>query len=302
VGVCVGTSTAGIASTEGAWKAARETGTAPPGWVIERQHALFATAQVAALRVGARGPVLAVSTACSSSAKVFAHALRWLRAGLCDAVLVGGVDTLCAMTLCGFRSLEVLSRERCRPFSSERRGINIGEGGAFFLIERDGVGPRLLGVGESSDAHHMTAPHPTGAGAQAAMARALRSAGVAADAVDQVNLHATATPQNDAAEGNAVRELFGRPRLEAGKTKLVATKGATGHMLGAAGAIEALFCLAAIERQAAPPSVGCDPLDEAIGVPLSARAIEAPTRVVLSNSLAFGGSNVCVAFGAPEAT
>lgn len=300
VGLILGTSTGGIGESERAWVHHRDHHTLPADFVIERQHALYATIEVVRALTGVRGPGYVVSTACSSSGKVFASAERLLRARVVDAVLVGGIDSLCKLTVRGFASLEVLSPEPCRPFSSERRGINIGEGGALLLLERsgtEGVGVELLGVGESSDAYHMTAPHPEGLGARMAMARALARAEVPVAEVDQINVHGTGTSMNDETESRAIRELFGGiPSTLA----VVATKGLTGHMLGAAGATEAVFVVATIERGELPASVGADPLDASLEVPIVLERRRRASRRVLSNSLAFGGSNVSVLLGAAE--
>lgn len=312
IALILGTSTAGIAASESAWVHARDHDRLPADFAIERQHSIHATCEVTRLLTGITGPGYVISTACSSSGKVFASALRLLEAGIVDAALVGGVDSLCQLTVRGFASLEVLSPEPCRPFSAERRGINIGEGGALMLIERErhtplGAGERgvaLLGVGESSDAHHMTSPHPEGLGARMAMARALANAGLDASAIDQVNVHGTGTHKNDATESRALLDLFGAG--EAGTLPeglaVVATKGYTGHMLGAAGAIEAVFVAATMERALLPVSRGCDPVDPDLGVAVEGAGASQPrarqTRRALSNSLAFGGSNVSVLLGA----
>ncbi|MFV8753912.1 beta-ketoacyl-ACP synthase [Nannocystaceae bacterium ST9] len=306
VALILGTSTAGIAESERAWIHHRDHGALPAGFAIERQHALHATLEVVRALTGVRGPGYVVSTACSSSGKVFASARRLIAAGIVDAALVGGVDSLCQMTVRGFAGLEVLSAEPCRPFSSERRGINIGEGAALLIVERgrhpvhgefEHRGVELLGVGESSDAHHMTAPHPEGTGARMAMQRAIAEAGLVPDDIDQINVHGTGTTMNDATESRAIRELFGAER-SAGPLALVATKGYTGHMLGAAGATEAVFVIASIERSLLPASVGCDPIDESLGVSVNHELRARASRRVLSNSLAFGGSNVSVLLGA----
>ena len=293
--VLLGTSTGGIRESERAYAHARAHGGAlPPGYSVERSHALHSGLEVVRALAGARGPAYLVSTACSSSAKVCAAALRLLDAGLCDAVLAGGVDSLCQMTLRGFAGLEVLSSEPCRPFSSARAGINIGEGAAWVLIERRGDGPaRLLGVGESSDAYHMTSPHPEGLGALLAMQRAIVAGGLTPADVDHVNVHGTGTLQNDAVEGKALRALLGDRAL------VVATKGYTGHLLGAAGATEIVFTIAAIAGEYLPASVGADPVDPAIGVAVNIARRPFRTRAALSNSFAFGGSNVSVLLGAP---
>jgi 3-oxoacyl-[acyl-carrier-protein] synthase-1 len=302
IGLLIGTSTAGILESERAWVHQRDHGSLPESYAIERQHALHATVEIVRALTGVRGPGYVVSTACSSSGKVFASARRLIHAGIIDAAIVGGVDSICQMTVRGFASLEVLSPDPCRPFSSERRGINIGEGGALLLLERpgpgvEGIGVELLGVGESSDAHHMTAPHPEGQGACVAMQRALAAAGVDADEIDQINVHGTGTAKNDETEGKAIRALF--PAHE--RVSVVATKGYTGHMLGAAGATEAVFVAATIERGELPASVGADPLDASLGVAVELHRRARATRRVLSNSLAFGGSNVSVLLGASDA-
>lgn len=310
VALILGTSTAGIAESERAWIHHRDHGALPAGFALERQHALHATVEVVRALTGVRGPGYVVSTACSSSGKVFASARRLIDAGIVDAALVGGIDSLCQMTVRGFAGLEVLSPEPCRPFSSERRGINIGEGAALLLVERrrhpvqgeyDHLGVELIGVGESSDAHHMTAPHPEGTGARMAMQRAIAAAGLVPDDIDQINVHGTGTSMNDATEGRAIRELFGAERSGPNASHdlaLVATKGYTGHMLGAAGATEAVFVVASIQRSLLPASVGCDPLDASLGVTINRTLRERASRRVLSNSLAFGGSNVSVLLGA----
>lgn len=298
VGLLIGTSTAGIAESERALVHQREHGKLPDDFAIERQHALHATVEVIRALTGVRGPGYVVSTACSSSGKVFASARRLMAAGVIDAAIVGGVDSICQLTVRGFASLEVLSPEPCRPFSSERRGINIGEGAALLLLERRSRGVdaavELLGVGESSDAFHMTAPHPEGEGACVAMQRALAGAGVEADEIDQINVHGTGTAKNDETESKAIRRLF--PQHE--RISVVATKGYTGHMLGAAGATEAMFVAATIERGELPASVGAAPIDPSLGVQVELERRARATRRVLSNSLAFGGSNVSVLLGA----
>ncbi|MCB9566574.1 MAG: beta-ketoacyl-ACP synthase [Myxococcales bacterium] len=294
IGVLVGTSTGGIYETERAYAYQRAHGGLPPGYSVERSHALHAGLHVVRLLADLRGPAYVVSTACSSSARVCAGALRLLDAAICDAVLVGGVDSLCTMTLKGFAGLEVLSADPCRPFSSARAGINIGEGAAWMLIERLGDGPaRLLGVGESSDAYHMTSPHPEGLGALLAMQRAVSAAGIDPSEVDQINVHGTGTQQNDEVEGKAIRELLGP------EVAVVATKGYTGHLLGAAGATELVFTIASIEGGFLPASVGADPVDASIGVNVNLARRAFRTRHALSNSFAFGGSNVSVLLGAP---
>jgi len=293
LGIALGTSTAGIAETERAYAEFKRSGHLPPGYDFPHQHMPEAMTTVARHLTGFSGPAVVVSTACSSSAKVFGVAQRWLKAGVCDAVLVGGIDTLCQITIRGFRSLELLASLPCRPFAADRAGLNIGEGGALLLLERSGLGPALLlGVGETSDAYHMTAPQPDGLGAVAAMSEALRQAQLEPDQIDQINAHGTATRLNDAVEGEAIARLFGD------RVPVVSTKGYTGHMLGAAGATEAAFSVAGIEQGFIPESLGSDRPDPDLQIQIVRRRIDGPVGSVLSNSFAFGGSNTTLVLGA----
>jgi len=295
VGICVGSSTAAMDEIERAYSVHHDTGALPEGFdVLQRGSA---AGLVRALRALTRfdGPTTVLSNACASSGKAFASAKRWLEAGIVDAVLVGGADSLCQMTLRGFGSLGLLSAEPTRPFSSERQGINIGEGAAFALVERDGEGPLLLGAGESSDAHHMTRPDPEGQGARAAMEAALADAGVSPGDVDYVNAHGTGTRFNDAMESRAIRAALG----SAADPLVVSTKGYVGHMLGAAGATEAVFVLQGMQEGWVPASVGADPVDPEIDLNIPTAVCETELRVTLSNSFAFGGSNVSLVFGEP---
>lgn len=290
--VVMGTSVGGLAVTERALDAHAATVRLPPEFSLHRQHGLFAAADLLAALTGARGPRYTVSTACSSGAKVFASAARLLRAGVVDAVLVGGVDSLCQTTLRGFHALSVLSSSSCRPFSSAREGMNLGEGGALFLLSRDAEGPaRLLGVGESSDAHHMSSPHPEGLGAIVAMRDALSEARLAPDDVHHINAHGTGTQKNDVIEARAIATVFERA------VPVVSTKAYTGHTLGAAGALEAAFAIFALTEQWIPASRGASPLDPAVA--LDVREVRTTLRcdVVMSNSFGFGGSNASVVFG-----
>jgi len=294
VAVVMGTSTGGILETERALGALAAGGALPPAFDLHRQHAFDGLLEVVRCLAGARGPAWVVSTACSSSAKVLGSARRLLQAGMADAVLVGGADSLCHTTVRGFGSLQALSPRPCRPFSAQRDGTSIGEGAAFMLLERQADGPaRLLGVGESSDAHHMSHPHPEGIGAQAAMAEALAQAGLPGAAVDYVNAHGTATPANDAVEAQAIERVVGRA------VAVASTKGYTGHLLGAAGITEAVLAVLAIERGFVPESLGAEPLDAAVAVDVVRAGRRRPVRLVLSNSFAFGGSNAAVLLGAP---
>lgn len=293
VAVILGTSTGGIGESELAYAHHRAHGCLPTGYSVDKSHALDAMLPVVCGMADLGGPAYVLSTACSSSAKVFAAAQRLIHLGVCDAALVGGVDSLCQLTIRGFAGLEVLSASACRPFCSERAGINIGEGAALCLLEREGEGAaRLLAVGESSDAFHMTSPHPDGLGARLAMERALAGAGLRPDEVDHINAHGTGTRQNDSAEGAAIAALFG-PGM-----RVVATKGYTGHQLGAAGATEVAFTVLAIEHGFVPASVGAAPVDPDIAVRVTTERTDMRTRAAISNSFAFGGSNVSVLVGA----
>ena len=295
IGLAIGSSTTAMEETEQAYHEHASTGSLPPGFELQQQASPEGLLHVIRVVTGILGPGVVVSTACSSSAKVFGTARRWLLAGVVDAVLVGGADSLCQTTLRGFHALSLVSSKPARPFSSERCGINIGEGAAFALIERSGVGPRLLGVGESSDAHHMSSPDPKGHGARLAMEAALTDAGVHACDVGHINAHGTGTRLNDAMEAEAIRTTLG-DRTHA---LTVSTKGYTGHMLGAAGATEAVFALDALVSGCIPASVGADPVDPQLSIEIATHAVRMPLRVVLSNSFAFGGSNVSLVFGEP---
>ncbi|MEP6789723.1 MAG: beta-ketoacyl-[acyl-carrier-protein] synthase family protein [Ramlibacter sp.] len=298
IGVFVGTSTSGIYETELAYRQLDpQTGALPASLVYRGSHNPYSVTDFVRAYLGLRGPGMSVSSACSSSGKAFASAWRMLDAGLIDAAVVGGVDSLCLTTLYGFGSLDVLSDEPCRPFDAARRGISIGEGAAFALLERaPSAIPSgaivLRGVGESSDAHHMSAPHPEGLGARMAMQQALAMAGVQPVEVGYVNLHGTATPANDAAEGIAVAALFGERGVPCSSTK-----GATGHALGAAGGIEAVISALALRDGIAWGGVNTSQLDPTIPVDylLDNRAL--PLGLVLSNSFGFGGTNCSLLLG-----
>jgi 3-oxoacyl-[acyl-carrier-protein] synthase-1 len=292
VAVVAATSTGGILESEYAYRHHLRTGRLPERFDLDRQHAFHGLVEIVRRVTGAEGPGYVISTACSSSAKVFGAARRLLVAGLADAVLVGGADSLCETTLRGFGSLQALSRRPCRPFSAERDGTTIGEGAAFALLERDGDGPaRLLGVGESSDAHHMSHPHPDGAGARSAMEAALAQARVGPGEVDHVNAHGTGTPANDGAEARAISGLLGDA------LPVTSTKSYTGHLLGAAGAAEAVIALLCLERGLVPANLGVHPVDPAVPIAVVRAPEERRLRTVLSNSFAFGGSNVSVLLG-----
>lgn len=298
VGVFLGTSTSGIYETELAYRARDPvTGALPPGLVYRGSHNPYSVTDFVRAFLGLQGPAVSVSSACSSSGKVFASAWRMIDAGLIDAAVVGGVDSLCLTTLYGFGSLDVLSDAPCQPFDAARKGISIGEGAAFALLQRtpsslsaDAV--LLRGVGESSDAHHMSAPHPEGKGAKMAMEQALAMAGVEAQEVCYINLHGTATPANDAAEGKAVAALFGDRGVPCSSTK-----GATGHTLGAAGGIEAVISALALQGGVVWGGVNTQQVDESIPVEYLLQNRAMSVDLVLSNSFGFGGTNCSLLLG-----
>lgn len=298
VAVVIGSSTSGIDATEAAFPAWRETGTVPAGYDYAHQHEMGAASDFVARASGATGPCWSVSTACSSGAKVMASARSLLALGLADAVIVGGADALCHVTLEGFDALQSLSKGRSRPLAEGRDGLNIGEGAALFLMVRGETGPVLLcGVGESSDAHHMNAPHPEGLGAEAALRAALADAGIAPEDVGYVNLHGTATPLNDAMEAKAMSRVF-----PAG-VPCSSTKALTGHCLGAAGAIEAGLCWIGLsdasDKSLVPPHVwGAAPDPELPGLSVVSDATASVSRRYwASSSFAFGGNNCALVLG-----
>ena len=297
IGIFLGTSTSGMLQTELAYRE-REGGQGPlPAWFhYDETQNTYSVAGFVRKYFGLDGPAVVVSTACSSSSKVFANAQRMMDCGLIDAAIVGGVDSLCLTTLYGFHSLQLLSERPCAPYGADRNGISIGEAAAFALLTRAPEQPPagavlLRGVGESSDAHHMSSPHPQGLGAQLAMRSALQAAGLAASQIDYVNLHGTATPSNDAAEDNAVCAVLGT------SVPCSSTKGHTGHTLGAAGGLEAVICALALRHQTLPGGCHTDALDPQLHATYLRANRSAPLRNVLSNSFGFGGSNSCLILG-----
>ena len=300
VAVVLGTSTSSIGATEDAYRALDADGAFPDGNRNPLVHTPHSLANFVREALALEGPCVTVSTACSSSAKVFATAERMLRLGLVDAALVGGVDTLCGSVLFGFNALQLVSPEPCRPFDAGRSGISIGEAAGFALLERfddrgDDAAPLLLGYGESSDAHHMSTPHPEGLGAERALDDALARAGLDAAAVDHINLHGTASAKNDEVEAALVARRF------PATTHASSTKGVTGHTLGAAGIVEAAATLLAIEHAWKPGTVNTRVLDAACGPQLRTAGEAGRVGVALSNSFGFGGNNCVLVFGAPDA-
>jgi 3-oxoacyl-[acyl-carrier-protein] synthase-1 len=295
IGVLIGTTTSGILETELAYRRRSAAGEGLPLTVRYRHtQNLFSVSDLVRRQLRLTGPVASISTACSSSAKVFASASRWMAAGLCDAVVVGGVDSLCFMTLYGFASLGLLSDRPCRPCDVSRDGLSIGEAAGFLLLEREGRnGERLrfLGYGESSDAHHMSTPHPEGLGAALAMERALDRADLKPIDIDYINLHGTGTPANDLAEDCAIWKTFG------GRTPCSSTKERTGHTLGAAGITEAILALLCLQHDFMPGMVRIEQPDPQLRSAMMLRSESRPLRTVISNSFGFGGSNCSLIFG-----
>jgi 3-oxoacyl-[acyl-carrier-protein] synthase-1 len=293
VALVLGTSTASIGATEEAYQRLDSQGRFPPELanpVLHSPHSLVVFVQSL---LELQGPAFTVATACSSSAKVFAQAERLIRHGVVDAAIVGGVDSLCNSVLYGFNSLELVSPEPCRPFDARRRGISIGESAGFALLEKVSAAPnapRLIGWGESSDAHHMSSPHPDGLGARMAMADAMARAGLSASQVDYINLHGTATPKNDEIEAQVIADLFPASTLAS------STKGWTGHTLGAAGITEAAITLAALQYGLVPGTLNSSQPDAHCGPQVVFENQARPLRVALSNSFGFGGNNACLAF------
>ena len=300
IGVFLGTSTSGLLQTELAYRQRHREpdGALPAGFHYGATQNTYSLAAFVAEALGLEGPGWVVSTACSSSAKVFGNAARLIAAGLIDAAVVGGVDSLCLTTLYGFNSLELLSSDICRPCDAARNGLSIGEAAAFALVERGvsegSAAPQgwLLGVGESNDGYHMSTPHPEGAGAVEAMRAALADAHLQPADIDYINLHGTATPSNDAAEARAVGQVFGAD------TPCSSTKGATGHTLGAAGGVEAAIALLALRHGLMPAGLNLRQVDVDLKLNYLCANRHAPVRRVVSNSFGFGGSNACLVLGA----
>lgn len=296
IAIVLGTSTSGVGESEQAHAHKHGNAEWPEDFHYMQQES-GAPALFLSHILGITGPSHVISTACSSSAKAMASAARLLNSGMADAVIVGGADSLCAFTLAGFAALESLSTDRCNPFSANRKGINIGEGAALFVMSREPGPVQLLGWGESSDAHHMSAPDPGGAGAGSALMQALKRANLEAGQIDYINLHGTATPQNDAMEARIVHEIFG-DAVPASSTKAL-----TGHTLGAAGAIEAALCWLSLVQNPEnifPPHWNDGIRDENIPdiqLVRPGQKSARPLHYILSQSFAFGGSNAAICLG-----
>ncbi|MDO9188520.1 MAG: beta-ketoacyl-[acyl-carrier-protein] synthase family protein [Sulfurimicrobium sp.] len=292
IAVILGTSTSGILETEHAYRRRDpDSGALPDGFHYAETQSMHSAAEFVRRYLALGGPAFVISTACSSSAKVFASASRLIQSGLCDAAVVGGVDSLCSMTLYGFNALQLVSPQPCRPCDPERNGISIGEGAGFFLLEKTPAPLALLGYGESSDAYHMSTPHPEGLGAALAMEQALNRAGLAPQAVDYINMHGTSSRSNDSAEDKGMQRVFGTG------TPCSSTKGATGHTLGAAGAVEAAIACLSLEHGIIPGTCNTQTLDPELGSAIQLQHSSRKLRRVMSNSFGFGGNNCSLIFG-----
>lgn len=294
IGVFVGTSTSGCAETEHAYSYFRHHGVLPDNYNLLCTHNISSLQDYVQRSLGLRGPGYAISTACSSSAKVFAAAHRHIATGRCDAAIVGGVDSLCLLTLYGFNSLQLVSSEICRPYDTDRNGINIGEAAGFVLLEPSDFGHgkvKLKGYGESSDAYHMSTPDPKGDGAAIAMTNALVRAGLEAESIGYINLHGTATHNNDLAEARGLLKVFND------KVICSSTKGFTGHTLGAAGITEAIISMLALEHNILPGNLNINTVDPELGVTPLLKTINKSVENVMSNNFGFGGSNCSLIFG-----
>ncbi|MDQ6993882.1 MAG: beta-ketoacyl-ACP synthase [Mariprofundus sp.] len=298
VGTIIGTSTSGIYETERAYQGCLKTGTQPSAFNFQHQHAWVATGDFLKRELGLTGPCYAISTACSSSGKAIAAGQRLIESGICDAVVVGGVDSICHLTLHGFHSLELTAETPCKPLDRDRNGISLGEGAGLLLLERNQLDqhPALIGFGESSDAYHMTAPCPDGSGSALAMQKALTATGLDADKLDYINLHATGTRMNDQSEMQAMATIFND------QTACSGTKGITGHTLGAAGAIEAIIVLLALENGFTPGTCNIQHVDEAFKQNnIITHTLSKPDmHYVMSNNFGFGGNNVSLIFAKGE--
>lgn len=291
IALVLGTSTSGVNAAEEAYRKRGGDGALPSGFDYAHTQDLYSVAGFVRMALGLGGPALVVSTACASSSRCFMDAAQLIQAGVCDAAVVGGADSLCRMTLHGFASLELLSPTATRPCAADRSGISIGEAAGFALLERAGEGFALLGGGASSDGYHMSSPHPEGAGAIAAMRQALAAAGLEPGDVDWVKLHGTGTRANDAMEDRAVCDVFGDA------TGCSSTKGWTGHTLGACGILEALVVRECMAEGVVPGCLGVDVADPAFRSDVVVANRRQSVRRVLCNAFGFGGINCSLVFG-----
>ena len=299
VGVCVGTSVGASLNFLDCYRAHRAGGMTEIGSISRYLRANPAMA--VARELGVRGPVQTMVNACSSGADAIGMAASWIRQGMCDVVIAGGADEISEVAYTGFIRLMITDNEPCRPFDATRKGLNLGEGAGMVVMEspefRAGRGANaraeLLGYGTAADAHHLTAPHPEGLGLRKAVAAALAEAGLGAEDIAFINAHGTATPNNDVAESVVFREIFpGCP--------VVGTKGMTGHTLGAAGAIEAIFAMAHLAGGMLPATVGFGLADPELGIVPTTTRTPVNGRAAISQSLAFGGNNSVLVVGRGE--
>lgn len=294
IGIVMGTSTSSIGHTEEAYAQLEESGRMRPELRRPGAQNLHSPGIFVAATTGLRGPAVTISTACSSSAKVFATAARWIKHGIVDAALVGGVDSLCLSVLYGFNSLELVSSEPCRPFDQKRNGINIGEAAGYALLLREDLKPKaalqFIGYGESSDAYHMSHPHPEGKGAIQSMKNALERAGCLSEDIGYINLHGTASRANDQVETLALSELFTQ------KTLASSTKAWTGHTLGAAGIVESVIALDTLETGLLPGTLNCEQTDPEFPFPIMQQNVKKSIRYSMTNSFGFGGNNASLVF------
>jgi len=295
IGVFMGTSTSGKAETENAYMSREnDNSKLPLSFDMLHTHNIGSLQLYVQHSLGLDGAGLTISTACSSSAKVFATAYRFIKAGLCDAAVVGGVDSLCLTTLYGFNALQLVSAKLCRPWDVDRNGINIGEAAGFALLQKSSdisKGVKLTGFGESSDAYHMSRPHMEGKGARMAMEAAMTRAGLNTKDIEYINLHGTATPSNDAAEAQGLIRTFPDGVV------CSSTKGITGHLLGAAGITEAVICTLVLEHDILPGTVNLKHQDPDLPIKVLTSSVNRSVNNVMSNSFGFGGSNCSLVFG-----
>ena len=292
IGVFFGTSTSGIQTTEDAYRSITDDEVFTKPYNYHKTHHLYSGVNLIKKLFNLTGLGISISTACSSSSKAFASAQRAIQAGLCDAAIVGGADSLCLTTLYGFNSLQLLSPQICMPFDNNRQGLSIGEGAGFAILEKQGknLDPLLIGYGESSDAFHMSSPDPEGVGAIAAIDGALNMAELQPSDIDYINLHGTGTLSNDKVESYVISSVFKDIICSS-------TKGWTGHTLGAAGVIEAIYSLLAMKEHLAFKNMNINQLDTNVFCNIALKNVNMNINKVMSSSFGFGGSNCSLIFG-----
>ena len=295
IGVIMGSSTSSIDRTETAYRHLDDNGQLSKEYQQTTVHNPHGPGLFVAHHTGVSGPTITINTACSSSAKVFATGQRWLQSNVVDAVLVGGVDTLCYSVLHGFDSLQLLSQNPCKPFDNDRDGINLGEASGYAILMRadnceTDTGIELAGYGESSDAHHMSHPHPDGLGARHAIESALNMAKLSPKEIDYINLHGTSSQANDSIEGKLIGSMF------LATTQCSSTKAWMAHTLGAAGITEALIAIDAARTDLIPGSMNLNTLDKELDFSIQSENMTRSLTHVMSNSFGFGGNNCCLVF------